>query len=237
MRKILVVLCVVIFCGTAYAAKYPEMGICTGAKVRLRESPSSKGKIIGLVKPDRNRFVVLGEVRSGGQKWYKIDHPTKKGTAYVAADYVEITPVGNVFAEVRLTFGVYPEKTRAIFGRPSWKIQQGWNGSQALEIKDSYAFNYNEDGIWSAVIFYYGEKAIAGIRTGDKPEKLLALGMPASELDMEYGEEDDDLLEGSWEMTNEDTGEKITFMFSGKSKEDSKIDYLEFHRPTKQAYR
>lgn len=231
------VLCVVIFCGTAYAAKYPEMGICTGAKVRLRESPSSKGKIIGLVKPDRNRFVVLGEVRSGGQKWYKIDHPTKKGTAYVAADYVEITPVGNVFAEVRLTFSVYPEKTRAIFERPSWKIQQGWDGSQALEIKNSYAFNYNEDGIWSAVIFYYGEKAIAGIRTGDKPEKLLALGMPASELDMEYGEEDDDLLEGSWEMTNEDTGEKITFMFSGKSKEDSKIDYLEFHRPTKQAYR
>ena len=54
---------------------------------------------------------------------------------------------------------------------------------------------------------------------------------------MEYGEEDDDLLEGSWEMTNEDTGEKITFMFSGKSKEDSKIDYLEFYRPTKQVYR
>ena len=237
MRKILAVVCVVLFCGTAYAAKYPEMGICTGEKVRLRESPSSKGKIIGLVQPDRNRFVVLDEVRSGGQKWYKIDHPTKAGTAYVAAEYVEITPVGNVFAEVRLTFGVYPEKTRAIFERPSWKIQQGWDGSQALEIKDNYAFNYNEDGIWSAVVFYNGEKAIAGICTGDKPEKLLALGMPASELDMEYGEEDDDLLEGSWEMTNEDTGEKITFMFSGKSKEDSKIDYLEFYRPAKQAYR
>ncbi len=237
MRKILAVLFVVLLCGTAYAAKYPAMGVCTGKKVRLIESPSSKGKIIGLVQPDRNRFVVLGEVYADGLKWYLIDHPTKKGTAYVAAEYVEITPVGNVFAEVRLTFGVYPEKTRAIFGRPSWKTQQGWDGSQALEIKNNYAFNYNEDGIWSAVVFYYGEKAIAGIRTGDKPEKLLALGMPASELDIEYDEEDDDLLEGSWDMTNEDTGEKITFMFSGKSKADSKIDYLEFYRPTKQVYR
>ena len=237
MKRILAVLCVLLFCGTAYAAKYPEMGICTGEKVRLRESPSTKGKIIGLVKPDRNRFVVLDEVHSGGQKWYKIDHPTKKGTAYVAAEYVEITPVGNIFAEVRLTFGVYPEKTRAIFGRPSWKVQQGWEDSQKLEIKDSYALYYNEDGIWCAIVFLDGDKAIAGIRTGDRPQKLLALGMPDSELDMKYGEEDDDLPEGRWEMTNEATGESITFMFSGRSKEDAVIDYLEFSRPTKKAYR
>ena len=231
MRKILAVLCLLLCCGSAYAAKFPEMGICTGERVRLRQSPGMNGKSLGFVEPHRNRFVVLGETRADGMKWYKIDHPTKKGTAYIAADYVEITPVGNVFAEVRLTFGVYPEKTRAIFGRPSWKTQQVWGSSQELEIKDSYAFTYNEDGIRRAIVFLYGEKAIAGIRTGDRAQKLLALGMPASELDVEYGEEDDDLAEGRWTMTNEVTGESISFMFSGKNKDDAVIDYLEFDRP------
>ena len=225
MRKILAVLVVLWFCGSAYAAKFPEMGICTGERVRLRQSPGMKGKFLGFVEPDRNRFVVLGEVHADGMKWYKIDHPTKKGTAYIAADYVEITPVGNVFAEVRLTFGVYPEKTRAIFGPSVGK------GSEHLGIYERYNFWYNEDGIWTASVMHPDGKAIAGIHIRDKPEKLLALGMPASNLDIEYDEEYD-IFSGSWEYKNKETGERIYFEFSGKTREDVAINALDWYRPT-----
>ena len=228
MRKILALLCVVLFCGSAYAAKYPEMGICTGEKVRLIESPSSKGKIIGLVKPDRNRFVVLGEVHSGGQKWYMIDHPTKRGTAYVAAEYVEITPVGNVFAEVRLTFGVYPEKTRAIFGRPLG------NGSQHLGERERYNFWYDENGIWSVSVMHTDEKAIAGIRISDNARKLLTLGMPESALHVELDDDDEaGYPMSNWIYDNEGAGEHIYFQFSDENGDgEFLIDNLSWYRDT-----
>ena len=71
-------LCLVLLCGTAYAAKYPEMGICTGEKVRLRDSPSSKGKIIGLVQPDRNRFVVWMKSVPAGRSGTRSTIPRKR---------------------------------------------------------------------------------------------------------------------------------------------------------------
>ena len=225
MRKLLAVLVVLCCWGTAFAAKFPEMGICTGERVRLRQSPGTKGKFLGFVEPDRNRFVILGETRADGMKWYKIDHPTKKGTAYIAADYVEITPVGNIFAEVRLTFGVYPEKTRAIFGPSVGK------GSEHLGIYERYNFWYNADGIWTASVMRPDGKAIAGIHIGDKPEKLLALGMPASNLDIEEDEEYGG-FSGNWTMKNADTGERIYFQFSGSTREEVAIDCVDWDRPT-----
>lgn len=166
MRKILAVVCVMIFCGTAYAAKYPAMGVCTAERVRLRASTGTKGKFLGFVEPDRNRFVILGEAYADGMQWYKIDHPTKKGTAYVAAQYVEADPVGSEFAEVRLTFGIYPEKTIAIFGKPSY------SSPEFVSYSDSYSFWYDKDDLSQASIQEDAEKALAGIHVGDKAEKL-----------------------------------------------------------------
>ena len=74
MRKILAVVCVLIFCGTAYAAKYPAMGVCNAERVRLRASPGTKGKFLGFVEPGRNRFVILGEAYSDSYSfWYDKD--------------------------------------------------------------------------------------------------------------------------------------------------------------------
>lgn len=205
----------VLFCGTAYAASYPEMGVCTGERVRLRESPSTKGKFLGFVEPDRNRFVVLGEVNADGMKWYKIDHPTKKGTAYIATAYVEITPVGNIFAEVRLTFGVYPEKTRALIGTSLYFDNEDFEDieSQCLRDKERYSFTYNDDGIWSARVMKDRKKAIAGIHVGDSVRKLLALGMSESEIDTDDDEERFDVP--SWGFDNNDESERISFSYDG----------------------
>ncbi len=213
MRKVFALLLLLLFCGSAYAAKFPEMGICTGERVRLRQSPGTKGKILGVVEPDRNRFVILGETRADGMKWYKIDHPTEKGTAYIAADYVKITPVGNVFAEVRLTFGVYPEKTRALIGKSLYFDNEDFQDldSECLRDKDRYSFIYNKDGIWNARIMRKSEKSIAGIHIGDRVRKLFALGMSEDELDTDDSEERYDVP--AWTLENENGSENVTFSY------------------------
>ena len=209
MRKFLAVLCVLIFCTTAYAAKYPAMGVCNADRVRLRASPGTKGKFLGFVEPDKNRFVLLGEARADGMKWYKIDHPTKKGTAYIAADYVEVMPVGSEFAEVRLTCGNYPEKTIAIFGKPSYSSEK------FVSYSDSYSFWYDKNGLYQASIQKDKKKAIAGIHVGDKAEKLSPLGIPVDALEVWAGVEFD-FPYGDYVYKDKDSDEQIVFVFVGR---------------------
>ena len=225
MRKMLAVLVVLCCCGSAFAANFPEIGICTGERVRLRASPGMKGKFLGFVEPDRNRFVILGEVHADGLKWYKLDHPTARDTAYIAGQYVKILPVSEAFAEVRLTFGISPEKTRAICGAPTSE------GSEFLDYSERYYLWYDKNGLRMADIHENGRKEIAGIRLGDDAEKLSALGMPASELTVSAGEEYP-LPYGCWVYMDKASGEQIVFHFIGRTAKDAVIDSMTWSRPT-----
>ena len=183
-----------------------------------------KGKFLGFVEPDRNRFVILGEVHADGMKWYKIDHPTKKGTACIAADYVELLPIGSEFADIRLKFGNYPEKSRELLGTPS---RQGQNF--LIYLDSGYSLSYDDKGLYEVEIQREGKVVVAGIRTGDKVKKLLALGMPESMLDAESDEEVDDVAYWDYEYKDKGSEKSITFQFSG-SPRDSEIEGIFWRR-------
>lgn len=80
-----------LLCSSAPEAEYPELGVCTGDNVRLREDPGTDGKIIGRADTG-TQFVILGEV-------------------------YRVIPTGKDFADVRIKFGIYQEKARALFGK------------------------------------------------------------------------------------------------------------------------
>ena len=68
------------FCGTAYAEKFPDLGKCIGNGIRLREEPDTKSEIIGKIN-NGDLFVLLDVKKVNGEKWYLVDHPTQKGSA------------------------------------------------------------------------------------------------------------------------------------------------------------
>ena len=129
MRKVVALLpAVMLFCGTAWGASYPELGVCTGDRVRLRESPGTKGKIVGQVDTGRH-LVILGTAKSGGQTWYKVDHSDRKGTAYIISGYVKSCyrlPLEEEFVRLRLDFGVSPAKTKVLLGRNPRVLDEGF---------------------------------------------------------------------------------------------------------------
>ncbi|MBQ6775230.1 MAG: SH3 domain-containing protein, partial [Synergistaceae bacterium] len=75
------ILILVFVAQSAFASGYPDYGFSTGNGVRLRESPSTDSKILGRVD-ESSMLVLLGEVKAGGKTWYKVEHPTKRGTAW-----------------------------------------------------------------------------------------------------------------------------------------------------------
>ena len=184
MKKLLAVLCVMVFCGSASAMEFPELGVCQGDNVRLRERPGTQGRVIGRADMG-TRFVILGETKAGGKTWYKIDNPTKAGNAYIAAEYVNgwyslgKIATGKDFAEVRLTFGITPEKTRLLLGKPKdERAEDEFNDLTYAGCDLSY-----EEGYLNYVHVHKRGYAMAGIQVGDKAEKLERLGLPD-----EYGE-------------------------------------------------
>ena len=103
---------------------YPMLGVCNASNVRLREGPDTKSEIIGSVN-DGDSFVLLGVHYVPQSAWYYIDHPQKKGTAYIYAPYVdEIHPddLGTAGYKLRMDlmvyYGITPEKAKALFGKP-----------------------------------------------------------------------------------------------------------------------
>ena len=220
MRKIIVVLWLAALCGSSWAMQYPELGVCTGDNVRLREDPGTEGKVIGRADVG-TQFIVLDEVYIDGQKWYEIDLPTKEGTAFIIARYVNgwynngDIPVGEVCAEVRLKFGITPEKTRALFGKP--ESAQGQD--EFTRYKYPGLDIHFESGTLSYVEIRRRGYPLHGFEVGDDAGKLTSLGMPDDAIDAE-----------GWTYESA-TGEQIFFSFGGGRNGETIIESITWSRP------
>ena len=103
---------------------YPAIGVCTGNSVRLRDSPGTDSEIIGKVN-ESDRLVLLAERKFRGDTWYAVDNPQDEGTAWIIARYVDIasedgerTPAVDIAINVRMNFGIRPEKAKILLGKP-----------------------------------------------------------------------------------------------------------------------
>ncbi|MBQ4469459.1 MAG: SH3 domain-containing protein [Synergistaceae bacterium] len=103
---------------------YPALGVCTGNGVRLRDSPGTDSEIIGKVN-ESDRLVLLAERKFRGDTWYAVDNPKDEGTAWIIARYVDITsedgertPAVDIAINVRMNFGIRPEKAKILLGKP-----------------------------------------------------------------------------------------------------------------------
>lgn len=223
MKKVIALLWLILFCGSAYAMQYPELGVCHNDSVRLREDPGTDGRIIGRADAG-TRFIILGEVYVDSQKWYEIDNPTKKGTAYIIARYVNgwydygNVPVGEVFANIRLDFGITPQKTLELLGKPSE------SGPDFMDYSGCKI--WHEEGYLSRIEISKRGYSVGGIQVGDKIEKLLTLKMSEDARnvlediihdfhDIASAEHDDDeVINGpeGWTL-NSASGESVFFEF------------------------
>ena len=141
--KILMLVCLLTFCGTAWAEKFPDLGECTGNNVRLREKPDAKSEITGRVNKG-DSFILLDVKKVNNQKWYLIDHPTKTGSAWIFGKYVkksyrlkdsEHTPAHVIAMQLRLDYGITPEKTRALHGKPLEVLNDVYGNFAGLKYK------------------------------------------------------------------------------------------------------
>ena len=87
MKKAFVILWLMVMCSVSFGAEYPELGVCTGDNVRLREDAGTHGKVIGRADSG-TQFVIIDEAYADGQKWYEIAHPFKAGNAFISARFV-----------------------------------------------------------------------------------------------------------------------------------------------------
>ena len=240
MKKLIVALLLMILSGCAFGAEYPELGVCTGDNVRLREDPGTDGKIIGRADTG-TRFVILGEIYVDGQKWYEIDLPKEKGTAYIIARYAncgwyygnygKVIPTGKDFVEVRLTFGIYQEKARALFG-------EGRKDEFGNLVYSGFTLRYDDDPVPTIQQVQINKRgyAVAGVQVGDSIKKLLQLGMPEdyvkdflkAEEEVKNNTNEDEAIDGpeGWTFKNEDTAEEIFFEFGLNDKEEPIVDMI-----------
>ena len=232
MRKILAVLMLLMFCGAACADEFPKLGRCLGDSVRLREKPGTKGKIIGRADIG-TQLVILGEGKSAGEKWYRVDHPYQKGSAWIHSRYVNIA-YGNesAFLDVRQTFGIYPDKTRALFGAPERVVEDKFSSTD----RDAFYYDYPGFRVWfdlenQNLMYVFVEQrgpAIYGVRVGDMALKLIELGMPESKLNLSrYDDGDSEYETWNYELSN---GEKISFGISLNDKDEAVIDSVNWYR-------
>ena len=238
MKKVIALLMVMLSCGAALAAEFPELGVCTGTNVRLREDPGTDGKIVGKIENKRHVFVLLDEVWVDGQKWYEIEHPTQEGTAFISGRYVNYgwyygKPTGKEFVKVRQMFGIFPEKAQAIFG-PAKRDKFGHLNYPGLILR------YDDEDMLFQVQVGKRDYELMGIRIGDKVEKLFDLDITEDArgvledvihdlhdiLDTEH--DDDEPVDGpeGWGYTNPDTGEEVFFEFGTNSKGEPVISMM-----------
>ena len=178
-------LIIFLICGTACAEKFPDLGECTGNGVRLREEPDTESEIVGQVNKN-DSFVLLDANKINGGKWYLIDHPTKKGKAWIFGKYVrkyyelkdsDHTPAHVICMQVILDYGITPEKTRALHGKPLENLKDVYGNFIGLKY-DGFEVNYQEEeGHISNVAVGFeddGSKTgnFGGIKIGDDIEKL-----------------------------------------------------------------
>lgn len=238
MKKVIALLWLLVLCGTAFAADYPEIGVCTGTRVRLREDPGTEGRILGLVEDRRHVFVILGEAWVDGQKWYEIDHPTQEGSAYISGQYVRYgwyygRPTGEEFVKVRQMFGIFPEKAQALLGKGR-KDEFGNLNYPGLVLR------YDEEEMLSQVQVEKKGIRLFGIQVGDQLQKLLDLDMSEDargaleEMIHDFHDimnsepEDDEPVDGpeGWSYTNQETGEEVFFGFGLNDKDEPAVEMI-----------
>ena len=245
MKKAIAVLWLMVLCGSAWGASYPELGACTGTNVRLREDPGTDGRIIGKVEDRRHVFVLLGEEWVDGQKWYEIEHPTQKGTAYISARYVNDgwyynKPTGRDFVKIRQTFGIFPEKAQALFGRAK-RDNFGHLNYNGLILR------YDDEDMLHQVQIEKRGYALAGIQVGDNLARLYDLDMSEDARSVledvihdfndiaagEHNDDDDEPVDGpeGWTYINPDTSEEIFFEFGTNSKGETIINMMTWTSP------
>ncbi|MBQ7215982.1 MAG: SH3 domain-containing protein [Synergistaceae bacterium] len=207
--------------GTAQAMNFPELGVCIGENVRIRASAGTTGKVIDRADAG-TQFIILGETRANGKKWYRIDLPKKKGSAYIAAEFVNgwynegKTPVGREFAEVRLKFGITSEKTRLLLGRP---IEQKAQDEFEYLTYQGCDVHFEEQHLSYVHVRKRGYE-IAGCQVGDNAVKLAVFGMPESDPEEKEG----------W-MYESASGEEIFFQFGPGKNGDTIIESITWSCP------
>ena len=235
-------LLVMSFCGAVQAMQYPELGVCTGENVRIRASAGTKGKVIDRADAG-TQFIILGETRANGKKWYRIDLPKKKGSAYIAAEFVNgyynggKHPVGREFAEIRLNLGITPEKTRLLLGRPSEESRELVLNKPVWKMTYPGCDLIYDEGYLMYVHIQKRGYEVAGCQVGDKANKLVVFGMPEDEVpdlrDEKYdnwdAEEDGPIGPEGWTYESA-SGEEIFFGF-GYTDDEVKIESITWHCP------
>ncbi len=125
MKKIIFALMFVIVCtGSASCTEYPAIGMCSANYVRYRDKAGTDSEILGRIHEYQN-VIVLSEARHKGEKWYRIENPIDKGEAWVLAKYIYIYEPENeskrlyaLKVNIMQNFGIRPEKTRVLLGKP-----------------------------------------------------------------------------------------------------------------------
>ena len=226
MKKFLCVVLLLACSSAAWAVQFPYIGMCQGDGVRLREDPGD-GEIIGKLNRG-DVFVVIDETFVDGQRWFEIDNPTAKGTAFISGRYVAPEYAGNnnvdtagcrMSAAIQMTFGITPEKARAIHGRE--KDLADGPGEEVLDY-DGFKLYYEDSARLKRVEVESGSMPFGEIHIGDTQEKLLeVLGNGIRDPD-EY-------LEG-W-TCNTALGEEIFFEFGVGKNNETVIVFMTWSAP------
>lgn len=178
--------------------KYPTLGMCTGNGVRLRDNPWTNSNVIGRAN-DMDILVLLGERKVNGDIWYAVDNPIDSGTVWISGQYIDTykgdysdTPAFKMSLEVRMNYGIKPEKARALFGEPDKLIKDTFFFDTAgRELReDTYEYSgftlrYVEDRLRHVEIFG-GDLKFGALSIGSTREELIKiLGKPEENTDAE----------------------------------------------------
>ena len=161
---------------------FPTLARCTGNNVRLRADPNTKSTILGKLD-DGDYVVVLNETFAHGDTWYQVDHPTRKGQAYVFGKYLEAiyeesyqpSPKHKLLMSLYLDYGITPEKAVSLSGKPK-KRERERIGADKIERVTMNFGNYNVEylgGSLTGVEVNRGNNYFGNIKIGDSADKLL----------------------------------------------------------------
>ncbi|MBR2208025.1 MAG: SH3 domain-containing protein [Synergistaceae bacterium] len=173
---------------------YPTLAWCNAESVRLREAPNTKSKILGKLS-EWDFLIVLSDTRVNGQLWYEVDHPTKKGHAYILGKY--LTPcfveecqrktLTKLMMNIELTYGHNVEKTIALLGEPKKRISKKSEYSDYQRVTldyGDYSVSYIDNDLLVEVDVNRGDMPFGNFVIGDSEQKLLSLlGKPLNEKD------------------------------------------------------
>lgn len=169
--------------------EYPTLGLCTGNNVRLRDNPGtgSNSKVVGRAD-DTDQLILLGEKNINGETWYAVDNPNDSGTVWIHGNYVDTykgdaygTPAFKMSLEVRMNFGLKPEKARAMLGEPNKVTHDTFFFDPAgRELKeDTYEFSgcilrYVEGRLRHVEVFEAGLN-FGALSVGESREKIIEI--------------------------------------------------------------